>query len=116
SGLFGIELEETSAPPADRGAPRKKPRAAAQPSNPGRRLPAPPPPAKPKIPSVRPRRKTVTAAELIARGIPRHAIQNWLGSGVLLRTDQRGVYRNTKSTEERIAEYLSRIPVSGKKK
>ena len=44
------------------------------------------------------RAKTVTASELILCGIPRHMLQSWLGSGVLLRTEGRGVYRTTRHT------------------
>jgi hypothetical protein len=53
------------------------------------------------------RRKTVTAGELIARGVPRHMIQNWIVAGVLLRTEQRGVYRTTAQSERRIVAYLA---------
>jgi hypothetical protein len=52
--------------------------------------------------------KTVTAGDLIARGVARHMIQNWLASGVLLRTEQRGVYRTTAQTEARIVVYAAR--------
>lgn len=58
-------------------------------------------------------RKTVTASDLIARGIARHMIQNWIVSGVLLRTGMRGVYGTTAQTEARIVAYVSgpgRIP------
>jgi hypothetical protein len=50
--------------------------------------------------------KTVNANELIARGVPRHMLQSWLVSGVLLRTEERGVYRPTRQTEGRIEKYL----------
>jgi uncharacterized Zn finger protein len=68
-----------------------------------------------KTATPRPKRtKTVTASELIERGIPRHMMQNWLVSGVLLRTDERGAYRPTKQTEARIANYLEGRTGSGK--
>ena len=51
---------------------------------------------------------TVTAAALIARGIPRHMVQNWLRCGVLSRTNERGSYRSTAQTEARILAYLQR--------
>jgi hypothetical protein len=41
-------------------------------------------------------------------------MQNWRSSRVLLRTGRRGVYRTTERTEERIAQYLSRIGVFAK--
>jgi hypothetical protein len=50
----------------------------------------------------------VTAGELIARGVARHMIQNWIASGVLLRTKQRGLYRTTAQTETRIVAYTAR--------
>ena len=52
--------------------------------------------------------KTLTASELIARGIPRHMIYAWLGSGVLLPTPQRGAYQATPQTEARIRDYIAR--------
>jgi uncharacterized Zn finger protein len=64
-----------------------------------------------------PRRKpatSVTAGELAARSIPRHMVQSWLDSGVLLRTGQHGIYRNTKETEARIEAYLKRRNAAGK--
>ncbi|MCC7007033.1 MAG: hypothetical protein IT497_10390 [Ottowia sp.] len=51
--------------------------------------------------------KTITARELIERGIPRHMQQSWIRSGILLRTDERGVYSKTRQTKRRIEEYLS---------
>ncbi|HET7862948.1 MAG TPA: hypothetical protein VFL86_00950 [Burkholderiaceae bacterium] len=60
---------------------------------------------KPKAPAAR---KTVTATELLARGLPRHMIQSWLTAGVLLRTGARGVYGTTAQTERRIAAYQDR--------
>ena len=56
----------------------------------------------------RERSKTITAGDLIARGVARHMIQNWIASGVLLRTEQRGVYRTTAQTESRIVAYTAR--------
>jgi hypothetical protein len=54
------------------------------------------------------RGKTVTATELLERGVPRHMIQSWLTAGVLLRTGGRGVYGTTAQTERRIAAYQAR--------
>jgi predicted site-specific integrase-resolvase len=39
-------------------------------------------------------------------GVARSTIQNWLSSGVLVRTAKRGVYRRTATTEERIKRVL----------
>ncbi|MCW5233663.1 SWIM zinc finger family protein [Verminephrobacter eiseniae] len=52
---------------------------------------------------------TVTASDLIARGVARHMLQSWIAGGVLLRTGQRGVYGTTAQTEARIAAYLARV-------
>lgn len=94
SALFGIELAESS--------PRAVP-----PVVPAMQSPAVPGAGKttsaPKKPS-----KTVTASELIARGVPRHMIQAWLSAGVLLSTTLRGVYRTTRQTEARIKSYIER--------
>jgi len=54
------------------------------------------------------RARTITAAELLARGIPRHMVQAWLGNGVLRPGKQRGIYMTTRQTEPRIDAYLSR--------
>jgi uncharacterized Zn finger protein len=107
SALFGIELDDTAA------APTAQPTATI--ASPGKRLLQPkavdPQPSKAagegtKVPTPRAgRSKSVTAADLIARGVARHMIQNWLTSGVLLRTEQRGVYRTTPRTEARIVAY-----------
>ena len=51
---------------------------------------------------------TITSLELGARNIPVHMRQNWLNTGVLLRTGQRGVYGVTQQTEQRIQRYLAR--------
>lgn len=105
SALFGIDLGDsapvalpkvTAAPPplaakAARTAKKATPAKAAR---------------KPKAPAAP--RKTVTATELLARGLPRHMIQNWLTAGVLLRTGARGVYGTTAQTERRIAAYQDR--------
>lgn len=63
----------------------------------------------PAKPAPRPKRVgTVTAKVLVTRGIPYYMMQNWLSSGVLLRTEKRGVYQLTKQTEERVKTYLER--------
>jgi len=102
SALFGIDVEPASAV----AAPEKRPRLPKT----GVAPPASVPQQRPKAaaPAKRAHAKTVTASELLARGVARHMIQNWIVSGVLLRTDQRGVYRTTAQTEARIAAYVAR--------
>jgi hypothetical protein len=78
SALFGIELDE-----------------------PPRSMPAPAAP-------LHGLGETITSRELGERGIPVHVRQNWLASGVLARTGQRGVYGVTPQTAKRIARYLGR--------
>jgi len=98
SALFGIELADPTAAPAALAAlaipATRKPRQTA------------PPAAKPAATPARAR--TITAAELLARGIPRHMVQAWLGNGVLRPGKQRGIYMTTRQTEPRIDAYLSR--------
>jgi len=53
------------------------------------------------------RGRKVTTRDLLDRGIPRTTFQNWVVSGVLIRTDERGVYRTTKDTEDRIRRSLA---------
>lgn len=104
SALFGIELGDTpvaaAAPKPASPAPRK-PALKAQPQ-------APKPAARRKT------AKTIRAAELVERGIPRHMLQSWLDAGVLERSGQRGLYLVTKETDKRIAAYLNRREASGK--
>ena len=73
-------------------------------------------PATKKVTALRQERtKTIAASELIARGIPRHMQQSWIGSGILLRTEKRGIYRTTKQTEGRIEDYLHYRCTAGSK-
>lgn len=72
--------------------------------------------AKKKAVPLRPKRtKIITPSELIARGIPRHMQQSWIRSGILLRTEERGVYRTTSETEGRIEVYLHGRRTAGSK-
>ncbi|MCW5235697.1 SWIM zinc finger family protein [Verminephrobacter eiseniae] len=138
SALFGIDIDAATPPPPVAAASRKRPQAgqtarriqsssvasrkrpqapkpAAAP--PGAVMAAPPAAASAKTGSAAaPRRarggnraKTVTASDLIARGVARHMLQSWTAGGVLLRTGQRGVYGTTAQTEARIAAYLARV-------
>jgi uncharacterized Zn finger protein len=101
SALFGIELDET---PVAASVPET--------ASPAPRAPA----VKAKPASRRKTAKTIRASELAARGIPRHMVQSWLNSGVLVRSGQRGIYLATKGTNARIDGYLQRHEASGKQK
>jgi len=67
-----------------------------------------PKPGKPV--AVRPAKvaKEMTTADLVALGVSRATIRNWLVEGVLAPTDRRGVYGRTKDTTRRIKAYLGR--------
>ncbi|RJF97648.1 SWIM zinc finger family protein [Noviherbaspirillum saxi] len=104
SALFGIELGETPVPQAAPAVPK--------PASPAKSVPA----AKAKPTTRRKAAKTLTASDLSARGIPRHMVQSWLASGVLLHSGQRGVYLATKETPKRIDAYLQRRMESDKQK
>jgi len=90
SALFGIDIATppipTAVPVADKKSPAKKSTA----------------------PTRKKRGKLLTARELIARGIPQHRVQGWLRSGVLLRSEVRGVYGVTPRTEACIEDYLQK--------
>jgi uncharacterized Zn finger protein len=111
SALFGIDLDDGSTTSTAQPAP------AMAPSRKRSREPKAVDPlgsavlAKDSKTAAAPRRersKAITASELIARGVARHMIQNWIVSGVLLRTEQRGLYRTTAQTETRIVAYTAR--------
>lgn len=127
SALFGIEFNDSSVPVSPPSSAANTPAAAPKRSgnlerafdanatsrNLARNLCEP---AKKEVTSLRQKRTTtITASELIARGIPRHVLQSWIDSGVLLRTDQRGTYRTTKQTEGRIEVYLQYRHTTGSK-
>jgi uncharacterized Zn finger protein len=110
SALFGIDLEDPSAastshPPPAVAPSRKRSREPQTVASRPKEVSAKTSKAAARS---RERSKTVAAGELIARGVARHMIQNWIVSGVLLRTDQRGVYRTTAQTESRIVAYIAR--------
>lgn len=125
SALFGIDLGDASAKIAEPAPRAVAPRVPAT-QSPAMDLPsgkrsgkpktvAPARSASPAVPGTakttraeRKRSDTISASELIARGIPRHMIQGWLSSGVVLRTTQRGAYRTTQQTEARIRGYVAR--------
>ncbi len=115
AGVFGIEFEEpvpsrttkTARPP--RATRRRKTKTAAAENGKARRRSSAS--AAQRRSSAARRRTTrsgvrITAQELIERGVPRTTFQNWMTTGVLRRTRQRGVYKTTASTEERIARAL----------
>lgn len=58
-------------------------------------------------PAVAAAQKTISAAELNARGVPVHMRQSWLKSGVLLASGQRAVYGLADHSETAIADYLA---------
>jgi uncharacterized Zn finger protein len=102
SALFGIELDTSPLAVPVAKLPTPTPvRAVAKSAK------ASPAKEKKKT-SVTKRPKIATASELMARGLPRHMLQNWLLSGVLQPTEKRGVYRTSKQTESRIEDYLRR--------
>jgi len=110
SALFGIELDDASAASAPQSLPVASPprKRSREPKSVDPLLSAAQAKAGKATSVRRGRSKTVTAGELIARGLARHTIQNWLVSGVLLRTEQRGLYRTTTQTEARIVAYVAR--------
>ena len=79
-GIFGIELDAESARSRDPRSTRKK----------------------------TPKRSTamVSAKELAARGVPHSTMQSWIRGGVLKRPERRGIYRKTRATDARVAEYV----------
>ena len=82
SSIFGIELEEaTGSAKAPARARTARPAKAA---------------------------KEMTTADLVALGVSRATIRNWLVEGVLAPTDRRGVYARTNETTRRIKAYLGR--------
>lgn len=129
SSLFGIELDETPMATSPVLPPKTSAPVPASPATQKRVLKAKPVSTRKAIPQAqetssakktvttpRPKRaKTITASELSVRGVPRHMVQSWLDSDVLLRTEKRGEYRVTKQTEERIARYLTRRQSAGRK-
>lgn len=120
SALFGIDLEAppvaviSSSAAAKAGAVAPKRSSDVKAAKPKSASQARPASAKKKAATPHPNRTgNIAASELIARGIPRHMLQSWLVSGILLRTEARGVYRATRQTEGRIADYLNRRQAAG---
>jgi uncharacterized Zn finger protein len=117
SSIFGIDLEE-AAGEATAPARARKPRAAATPKEEPRagalRVAAVPKPKHRKAAAVRPAKvaKEMTTADLVALGVSRATIRNWLVEGVLAPTARRGVYARTNETARRIKAYLGRRPRS----
>lgn len=123
SSIFGIDLEGDAGPAAPaketRGAgrtvpPKAKPKPEPKPNR--KRGPAAPKPAPKAAKAVRPVASTsrrhepaeVSASELVALGISRATIRNWLTERVLRPTATRGVYGRTNETAGRIEAYLAR--------
>lgn len=127
SSIFGIELEE-AAGEAKPPARARKPRAAAVPRETPKDaavLPAAPKPKRGKPAAARPAKmakvakvarvakvakvaKEMTTADLVALGVSRATIRNWLAQRVLEPTGRRGVYARTSETARRIKVYLGR--------
>jgi uncharacterized Zn finger protein len=124
SAIFGIDLEAAAgAPVAPKARARREAakaslpaatpaRTAATPTRPAvqpRPVAKRPLPARPAPAAARTQRLAeVRASDLVALGISRGTIQNWLMEGVLRRTDTRGVYRKTTQTKRRIEAYVAR--------
>jgi uncharacterized Zn finger protein len=106
SKLFHIDLEAAPVAPASRSRSTivKRPAAAVAAPRRARKQPA-----KPATP---PPQARLTAAQLVAAGIPRTTFQNWVTQGVLQRTAERGVYLQTPESERRILNLLA-APLSG---
>jgi uncharacterized Zn finger protein len=87
--VFGIDLDL---------GPAAKPAKPAKPANTakkaGRRSAVPPPPP-----------VTISGAALSALGVPPATVQYWLKTGVLVRTEARGIYERTARAEERLERY-----------
>ena len=54
------------------------------------------------------RDEALAGADLVALGVSRATIRNWLAERVLEPTDRRGVYARTNETTRRIKAYLGR--------
>jgi uncharacterized Zn finger protein len=102
AGVFGIELD--MGPAVDTPVP--KPAKAKPPALPVKS----PVPAKPATTSKRPKAapETIRGEELAALGVPGPTVQYWLKTGVLERTNVRGVYRRTPLTAARLAKHRAR--------
>lgn len=118
SSIFGIEMEEATGEPKA-PARARKPSVTAAPKetpNTARVLPAAPKPKRGKPAAARPAKiasvakvaKEMTTADLVALGVSRTTIRNWLAERVLEPTDRRGVYARTGETTRRIKAYLGR--------
>lgn len=90
SSVFGIELELDEPAPPERKTTRRRARKATKKR------------AAPRAP--RPARK-VSRRELLEAGVPPGTIATWLRQGVLEHSDERGVYRHTRDSRERLERY-----------
>ncbi len=124
SSIFGIELEAATGEPTP-PARARKPRATAAPTETPRaaavRVPAIPKLKRGKPAAARPAKaarvtkvakgaKEMTTADLVALGVSRATIRNWLAERVLEPTGRRGVYARTTETARRIKAYRGRRP------
>jgi len=94
ASLFGIDMDLDAAP-----SPSPAPRATAKRAKAAPAAPAPPPPPAPKL---------LSGADLADLGVPAATVQYWLKTGVLGRTETRGVYGWTPVAEERLARFRTK--------
>ncbi len=88
STLFGIDLEEMTMPDLGSGSAEKATKKTTERT------------------TDQDSASTITSHQLAARGIPAYMRQNWLVASVLLRTEQRAVYKLTDRTGHSITRYL----------
>jgi uncharacterized Zn finger protein len=104
AGMFGIELDmgpSPSKPAAAKSRASAKSTGAQAAAAPAAKLAKTAKPAKQRAPAAPP--ATITSAELTALGVSSATASYWAKTGVLHRTEQRGVYGRTPHTEGRIA-------------
>jgi uncharacterized Zn finger protein len=103
AGVFGIELDEGPAPieAAEVAVAAKRARVKGAPvkSAPARKTTGK---------KTAPKPVTITGAELSDLGVPPPTVQFWLRTGVLGRTETRGLYLRTDRTDERLARHAQR--------
>lgn len=109
--LRGVELEELSGETDPEALPIQPGTLAALCGSGGKRRPADrnvtPRRAAAKVVRARSSTPWVLRAELRALGVPVRTIDAWLRGEVLLRTEQRGVYRRTPAADRELAPYFS---------
>ena len=99
ASVFGIDLDDAPAPASSSSAAA----ATSDPANPASA-------ASSAAAATSDDEPTLTAAELVAAGIPRSTITSWLRRGALAPSDTRGVYAMTDTTGETLERYFARRP------